>query len=68
MSLGMMDTAAMNRFDLVCKLLAARGRGLTLLQIGDAAALAEELEKSDPDSERVELRRARLGLEAAELD
>ena len=68
MSLATMDAQAMNRFDSICKTVAARGLGLTLTQIGDASALAQELENSDPDSERVEVLRARLGLEAAELD
>ena len=68
MSLGMMSTVAMAKFDSLCKTVAARGRGLTLLQIGDSAALAEELEKADPDSERVEVLRDRLGLEASETD
>ena len=63
-----MNGQAMARFDRICKTVAARGRGLTMRQISDSAGLAEELEKSDPDSERVEVLRARLGLEAAELD
>ena len=39
-----MDAQAMAKFDAICKTVAARGKGLTLLQIGDSAALAGELE------------------------
>ena len=63
MSLGMMNTAATDRFDALCRAVAERGKGLTLTQIGDAAALAQELEKWDPDVEKVELLLDRLGLD-----
>ena len=63
-----MNGQAMARFDRICKTVAARGRGLTMRQIGDASALAGELAKADPDTDRVELLQDRLGLEAAELD
>ena len=62
MTLGLMNTAAMTRFDVVCKTVAARGRGLTLTQIGDASALVQELERADPDMDRVALLQDRLGL------
>ena len=61
-----MDAAAMDRFDLICKAVAARGKGLTLSQIGDAGALARELSKSETDRERVGLLRDRLGIEAVQ--
>jgi len=59
----MMDTVAPDRFDAICKTVAARGRGLTMKQIGDASVLAQELERADPDPERVEFLRNRLGLD-----
>ena len=62
MSLGTMNAQAMAKFDLICKAVAARGKGLTMVQIGDAAALAGELEKADPDPGRVEVLRDRLEL------
>ena len=68
MSLGMMSTVAMAKFDTLCRAVAERGKGLTLTQIGDASALAGELERADPDMERVELLRDRLGLEASETE
>ena len=40
---------------------------MTLTQIGDAAALAQELERAYPDMERVELLQDRLGLEAVDI-
>ena len=63
MSLATMNVSAMAAFDTICKTVAARGRGLSMRQIGDAAALAQELERADPDMERVELLRDRLGLD-----
>lgn len=66
MSLRMMDAATISRFDVISAKLAAGGGGLNLRQIGDAAALAEELEKPEPDAERVEGLRARLGLESVD--
>ena len=57
-----MNVSAMTRFDAICKAVAARGRGLSMLQIGDSAALAQALELADPDMERVELLQDRLGL------
>ena len=59
-----MDGAAMDRFDALCRAVAARGKGLTLQQIGDAGALAREL--SEPDTDRVEVLREQLGLEAVQ--
>ena len=63
MGLATMNVSAMSRFDAICKTVAARGRGLTMKQIGDASALAQELERADPDPERVEFLRDRLGLD-----
>ena len=67
MTLGLMDVGAMSRFDAICKTVAARGRGLSMLQISDAAALAGELEKLAPDQERIVVLRDRLGLEAVDI-
>ena len=68
MSMAMMDAAALDRFDLICKAVAARGSGLTLSQIGDAGALARELSKPEPDTAMVKSLRDQLGLEASEID
>ena len=62
MSLGMMSTVAMDRFDTLCRAVAERGRGLTLSQIADAGSLAREMEKPDPNVEKIELLKNRLGL------
>ena len=59
-----MDAQAMAKFYSLCKTVAARGKGLTMKQIGDASALAREQAQADPDMERVELLRGRLGLDA----
>ena len=64
----MMSASAMGRFDLICKAVAARGRGLSLTQIGDASTLARELSRADSDMTKVATLRVRLGLEAEELD
>ena len=74
MSLGMMDADVMDRFDGICATVAARGRGLTLQQIGDAGALARLLAQGTPTGpldhstaatvpELAQLLRTRLGLE-----
>ena len=63
-----MNVSAMAAFDTICKTVAARGRGLSMRQIGDAAALAQELERADPDMGRVEVLQGRLRLEASETD
>ena len=59
-----MDATAMALFDRFCRAVAARGKGLSLGQIGDAGALSRELSSPDPDPEKVELLRSRLGLES----
>lgn len=65
MTLGLMDRATTDRFNRLCRRVAGAttGRGVTLNEIGDAAALARELEKDEPDPERVDLFRHRLGLD-----
>ena len=68
MSLITMNAVAMDCFDAICKAVAARGRGLTLSEIGDAGALSRELSSPDPNTERLEALRARLGLEPSEVD
>lgn len=67
MSLLTMDRAALDCFDGICKTVAARGGGLSLAQLGDAAELARVLGSPDPDAKKVEALRRRLGLEL-ELD
>lgn len=62
-----MTPAAYERFDALCRAVAARGRGLSLSQLGDAAALARELEAEEPDPDRVDLLRRRLELDPEEL-
>ena len=59
----MLSGAALDRFNVICKAIAARGRGLSLQELGDAAALAEEEFRPDPDPERVAMLRGRLGME-----
>ena len=68
MSLMMMGTAAMSRFDAICREVAGQGSGLTLQQISGAGALARELSKPDPDMTKVKSLRTQLGLEAEEID
>jgi hypothetical protein len=60
----MTTTSAMPRFDALCRLVAARGSGLSLAEIADAWALAEEETAGRPDSDRATTCRARLGLDA----
>ena len=62
MSLIGMDAPTMERFNAFCTVVAARGEGLTLAQIGGAGALARELAKADPDIGKVESLQDRLGL------
>lgn len=60
----LVDTPAVAaRFDAVCRAVAADRRGITLLQLGQAHALARELESEDPDQERVGDLCARLGID-----
>lgn len=58
-----------DRFEEFVALAAERtsGPGVTLEQVGDADALARELEKPEPDTERVDLLSGRLGLEPESL-
>jgi hypothetical protein len=53
MSLGLDDPGVMERFDEVCKLVMARGRGITLSQLGAAHALARELASDEPDAGKI---------------
>ena len=62
MSLGMMSGPALDRFNAICKDVGARGRGLSLKEIADAAALAEEEARGAPDPERLAMLRERLEL------
>ena len=68
MSMMTMDAAAMDRFDAICREVAGQGSGLTLQQISGAGALARELSKPDPSTDRVKSLRDQLGLEAEEID
>ena len=68
MSMMTMDTAALDRFDAICREVAGQGSGLTLQQISGAGALARELSKPDPSTDRVKSLRDQLGLEAEEID
>lgn len=54
-------------FDRLCAAVQERGDGLSLDQLGDAHALARELEAEEPSAERVELFRERLGLDPEEV-
>lgn len=67
----MIDTSTpevLARFDAICQVVQGRGRGMSLGEVGDAHALAREMEAEEPDPERVELFRGRLGLEAEEVE
>ncbi|HZD04254.1 MAG TPA: hypothetical protein VE173_05030 [Longimicrobiales bacterium] len=55
-------------FDELCRLVTRRGHGITLLQLGDAGALARALDQEDVDRGLVEQLAARLGLEAGEME
>ena len=58
--LGFMDGRVLDRFEELCSAVSSRGHGLTLSEIGDAAALAREMEAETPGAGRVdELYRAR---------
>ena len=67
MTLVSMSPQASERFDRLCKVVGAKGKGITLHQLGAARALALELEAGDPDPEKVELYRKRLGIEPEEV-
>jgi hypothetical protein len=54
-------------FDAIVAAVLVRGDGITLRQIGTADALARELEKGEPDRERVRWMARRLGLDPARL-
>lgn len=64
-----MDAAETERFTAICRVASLRtsGGGLTLAQLGDAGALAREMESPEPDSERVEQLAARLAVDPEEL-
>lgn len=55
--------AALARFDAICQTVQDRGRGMSLGEIGDAHALARELEASEPDPERIAFLAERLDLD-----
>jgi hypothetical protein len=57
------DRAAHQRFNELCKIVAGRGHGLTLAEIGDCWAVAQDEAEGLPDSDRARLCRARLGLD-----
>ena len=57
--------AALEAIERICGIVGARGRGLTLSQLGDARALAEALDDPEPDPERVQTLAARLDVEDA---
>ncbi len=59
----MMSTAVHERFSEICREVSAKGRGLTLGQLRDALALAEEEQRQDSDDDRVRVLRKQLGLE-----
>ena len=62
-----MTPAAYGTFDRICKAVTGRGKGITLQEIGDAHALARELEKEEPDPERVALFTGRLNVDLEEI-
>lgn len=61
--IGQWDPDVYHRFDALCSRVAARGKGLTLVQLGAAGDLAAELAQDDPDRARVEELAGRLGLD-----
>lgn len=62
------DPAVERRFDVICKAVAARGRGVTMLELGAAHALARELGADAPDGHRVHQLADQLGLDGADLE
>ncbi len=64
MSLDILDRpAVLHRYDQLLRLLAQRGRGRTMADLGAAWALAQALETSESDSAAVASLSARLGLQ-----
>jgi len=65
-----MSDSELATFSRLCRIIALRstGRGITLPQLGDAAAVARELAEEEPDRERVAELCARLGVEIEELE
>lgn len=61
-------TSALARFDRLCSVLGARGRGLTMLELRDAAELAKELDREEPDVEAVARLVEALGLTEDEVE
>ena len=57
----------LDRFDALAGKVGARGRGLSLAQLRDCHALAQELESSEPDRERVGFLSRRLDLDPEAL-
>jgi hypothetical protein len=66
-SLGAMPADTLRIFDRACKLVSARGRGLSLSELGTAHALARELSAPEPDAARAETLRLGLGLDTEAL-
>ncbi len=57
------DPAVTERFDEICKLVGARGKGLSLSDLGDAHALARAERDPNPDAGTIRFLRGRLGLD-----
>lgn len=69
MSLALVDAPAVHaRFDGLLRLLAKRGRGRTLKDLGDAWTLADALEAPKPGGAVVSAVLERLGLSLADLE
>ena len=60
------DPAVSEEFDRLCRAVDRQGRGLSLVQLGDAHGLARELCSPDPDPDHVAFLRRRLGLTDAD--
>ena len=59
---GLSDRAVLDRYDLLCKLVASRGRGLSIRELGDCFDLAREEADPVPDAKRIRWLRDRLDL------
>ncbi|HSW29663.1 MAG TPA: hypothetical protein VLH75_09315 [Longimicrobiales bacterium] len=66
MSLPAAGPATLARYDALCALLAERGRGRTMLDLGTAWELAGALEAPSPDPATVAALTERLGLDVRE--
>lgn len=56
----------LHRFDELCRTVTARGRGISLSELGDAAALAREELSPRPNAIKLQTLRTRLGLDHEE--